>query len=212
MLNNLKNEIIIFSICIVTSISIIMISNNHWEKLFFQKEDALTTLNSSKDLYYSALNEEKLLSIFESKYKKLETQNIIENESRLDWVESLDSISTKYKIPYLKYKINKQSIITSDYLTQYYPGIDLYKSSMSLKMKLLHEGDLYTIINNLRKKTKGLFDIERCAIIRNETQVESILDSPTDKNFSASCILNWYTIKPKTTLSSENMLSQENYE
>ena len=209
MLNNLKNETIVFSISIIASIFIILITNNHWEKLFFQKEDALTSLNSSKELYYAALNKEKLLSIFENKYLALKNNEIIGSESRLDWVDTLDKISKQYKIPYLKYTINKQEKSTSEYLTQYYPGIKLYKSSMSLKMQLLHEGDLYTVLNNLRKKSRGLFDIERCAIIRNETQVESLLNSLTDKNFSASCILNWYTIQPEIISPNDDLLSQE---
>ncbi|VAW56449.1 hypothetical protein MNBD_GAMMA07-510, partial [hydrothermal vent metagenome] len=96
----------------------------------------------------------------------------------------------------------------SDNMAINYPDIDLLKSTMSLQMQLLHEGDLYTVINNLRLTTSGLFDVTRCAIIRNETQIKSLLDSATDKNFSASCTLNWYTIKAKNNESPDELLSQ----
>lgn len=91
--------------------------------------------------------------------------------------------------------MGKRQILSSNEITQNYPGIQLSKSVMTLNMQLLHEGDLYTIINNLHNNAKGLFDIKSCAIVRNLSQSNSLAESETDKNFSAKCELNWYTLQ-----------------
>ncbi len=195
MLNYLKREITIFIIAISLSIVAVTLSNNHFQDLSMQKDNAIYTLNQAKNTYYDAIEKKNRLSLFEEKYQALKKQGIIGEESRLNWVDSLENIRIKYKIPYIKYTIEQQQPFVSEILSQNYPAITLLKSTMILHMQLLHEGDLYTIINNLRIKAIGLFDVQSCAIIRNETQINSILDSPTDKNFSATCTLNWYTIK-----------------
>ncbi len=74
---------------------------------------------------------------------------------------------------------------------------------MKLDMQLLHEGDLYTILNALQRQTDGLFDTESCTINRNPTSIESLLDSATNKNFSANCEINWYTMQKKAFASPE---------
>ncbi|VAW57449.1 hypothetical protein MNBD_GAMMA07-2364, partial [hydrothermal vent metagenome] len=153
MLDSLKYEIATFIICVIISISMIIASNYYWDNLYYQKEDAIINLSQAKEAYYDAIEKDKLLKLFENKYEHLKKLGIIGNESRLDWVNSLDNISNTYKIPYLKYKIEKQQYVVSDNMAINYPDIDLLKSTMSLQMQLLHEGDLYTVINNLRLTT-----------------------------------------------------------
>ncbi len=198
MVNYLKTEITIFIIAITLSIIAITLSNNHLQQLTMKKDNSIYTLNQAKETYYDAIEKKDRLALFEEKYQDLKKQGIIGEESRLNWVDSLEKIRIKYKIPYIKYTIEQQKPFISDTLNKNYPAITLLKSTMILHMQLLHEGDLYTIINNLRKLSKGLFDVQSCSIIRNEMQVDSILDSLTDKNFSATCTLNWYTIKPES--------------
>ena len=196
--NNLHKELSIFLISIVISTIIIVISNSWWQTSYDEKTMAQSTLLQAKDRYYTALNQKKLLEKFEEKYDQLKSAGIVGEENRLNWVDSIEKITSSNKIPYIKYSIAKRIALKSPQLAQNYPGITLYKSAMTLEMQLLHEGDLYTVLNSLEKKAKGLFDIKNCTIIRNSTQVESLIDSQTNKNFSSKCELNWYTMQTKT--------------
>ncbi|RDH82643.1 MAG: hypothetical protein DIZ80_10200 [endosymbiont of Galathealinum brachiosum] len=198
ILKNLQKEISTFLITIALATILIVISQSWWQTSYDDKSLAQMDLNAAKDRYYTAINQKKLLEKFEESYNKLKTTGIVGEEERLNWVDTIENITANNKIPYLKYKIDKRQPINSGQLTQKFPGIELYKSPMSLEMQLLHEGDLYTIINNLHDKAKGLFDIRSCAIIRNTTSVESLVDSQTDRNFSAKCELNWYTMQKKS--------------
>jgi len=192
---NLQKEIAIFLISIVVATILFVVSNSWWHTSYNNKVMASDNLAEAKERYYSAINQKQLLKKFEAQYKKLISSGIVGDEDRLNWVDTIEKITANNKIPYLKYKIDKRQQLNSNEINQKYPGIQLLKSTMSLDMQLLHEGDLYTIINSLHKNAKGLFDIKSCAIVRNTTQVESLVDSQTDKNFSAKCELNWYTMK-----------------
>lgn len=197
-LKNLQKELATFLISIAVATLLIVVSHSWWQTSYNNKFNAEADLNEAKQRYYTAINQKLLLKEFEEKYEQLISSGIVGDEQRLNWVDTIEKITILNKIPYLKYKIDKRQSLNSNDISQKYPGIELLKSNMTLDMQLLHEGDLYTIINNLHKNAKGLFDIKSCAIIRNITQLESLVDSQTDKNFSAKCELNWYTMQKST--------------
>jgi len=192
---NLQKELATFLISIAVATILFVVSNSWWQTSYNNKVMAEDNLTEAKERYYSAINQKQILKEFEKKYKQLISSGIVGDEDRLNWVDTIEKITANNKIPYLKYKIDKRQELKSDEINQKYPGIQLLQSTMSLDMQLLHEGDLYTVINSLHDNAKGLFDIKSCAIIRNTTQIESLVDSQTDKNFSAKCELNWYTMK-----------------
>jgi len=201
---NLQNEIATFLISIVAATILIVVSHSWWQTSYNNKINAEADLNQAKERYYTAINQKQMLKQFEEKYNQLISSGIVGDEQRLNWVDTIEKITTLNKIPYLKYKIDKRENLNSNDISQKYPGIQLLKSTMTLDMQLLHEGDLYTVINSLHEKANGLFDIKSCAIVRNVTQLESLVDSQTDKNFSAKCELNWYTMqKSVVTLPNE---------
>jgi len=197
IIKNIQKEIIIFLICISIS-SLFLISAYSLKKTSYKNKNmASSQLKQSRDKYYNAVNKKLLLDKFEKQYEILMSAGIVGDENRLNWVDSLENIIKKDKIPYLKYKINKRQTFNSAMLSQSFPGIALYKSKMTLEMQLLHEGDLYTVLNSLSAHAKGLFDIQSCSIQRNLAPAESLLESATDKNFSVNCILNWFTMSNK---------------
>lgn len=199
ILKNLQKELATFLICIAIATVMFVVSNSWWQTSLNNKQLAEADLNEARERYFTAINQKKLLKLFEDKYVHLKKMGIIGDENRLNWVDSIEKITAENKIPYLKYKINKRQTAGSAELNKNYPQIELFKSTMTLQMQLLHEGDLYTVINALDKRALGLFDIKSCNITRNPTQAQSLLESTTDKNFSANCELNWYTMQKKSS-------------
>ena len=198
ILKNLSREFTVFFICLIIATVIFIFSDSMLESSRENKKREQQSLDEAKNRYYTALDRKRLLEEFEQSYIQLQKTGIVGDEDRLNWVDTIETITATHKIPYLKYKIDKQQLVNSAQLQQKYPGIDVFYSAMTLEMQLLHEGDLYAVINNLEKTANGLFDIQSCIINKNPTQSESILDSPTDKNFAAICVLNWYTMKKKS--------------
>jgi len=195
---NLKKEIVILLTCISLSIVLIVFSYNARESAYQKTQISKLNLKQAREKHYTSLNQKLLLDEFEPDYNLLKNSAIIGAEDRLNWIENLDKISQQYKIPYLKYNINKRQKFLSNEILQTYPAIELYKSNMSLQLQLLHEGDLNTVLNSLNKMARGLFDIYSCTINRNPTSNKSIINSQTDNNFTANCILNWYSIQKKS--------------
>lgn len=194
IIKNLKKEIITLLLCI-TIPSLFLISAYHWKRTSYENKNIVSSeLKQLRHKYYTALNQKLLLDKYENQYEAFISLGVIGDENRLNWVDVLGNLTKKDKVPYLKYKINERQIISSQTLLQSFPGITLYKSTMIMNMQILHEGDLYSVLNSLDAEAKGLFDIQSCSIQRNPTEIESLIESDTDKNFSVNCILNWYTL------------------
>lgn len=194
----MKKELTIFLLCIVIATTIIVISHSVLQSSIENKTAENNALISIKQRYYTAIERRGLLEKFEARFIALKKARVAGEEDRLNWVDTISNLTKNKKIPYLKYKIDKQEKITSNTLGLRYPDIDVYKSTMTLIMQLLHEGDLYTILNNLDKNAKGLFDVQSCTIAKNLTNDISLLEKDSDKNFASVCVLNWYTMQKKT--------------
>jgi len=196
--NSMKKELTVFLLSIIIAISIIVISHSVLETALENKKTQETSLENTKQRYYTAIQRRQILEKFEDRFITLKNSGIASNEHRLNWVDTISDIALHHKIPHLKYTINKQEKIKSNNLSSRYPDIDIFKSTMTLNMQLLHEGDLYTILNSLDNSAKGLFDVQICSIIRNSVQNASLTDKDTDTNFASVCVLNWYTMHKKT--------------
>jgi len=208
-LKSLQNEIGIFLVSLVVSATIIIVSSMYKESAIEDKQMTSQQLEDAKQRYYVAIDRKKLLKEFENRFKQLEKQGVVGDEQRLNWIDIIEETTKTKKIPYVKYKINKQDPVVQNDVRGAFPGIEVFHSSMMLEMQLLHEGDLYTLINQLNAKAKGLFDIENCEISRNRNIQGTLLEATTDRNFNAKCKLNWYTMKP---LSAESLANQEEEE
>ena len=194
----MQKELTVFLLSIVIATSIIVISHSILQSSIENKTTQNTALINVKQRYYTAIERRQLLEEFESRFISLQKAGIATTEDRLNWVDVITNMTKDKKIPYLKYKIDKQIKVKPGSLSSRYPDIDVYKSTMTLNMQLLHEGDLYTIINHLDRKAKGLFDVESCTIAKNQTQNTPLLEKDSDKNFASVCVLNWYTMQKKT--------------
>ena len=198
ILKNTQNQIVIFLLSIIIATTIIIISHSVLETAIENKNTHNNSLNSVKQKYYTAIDRKLLLEKFNSRYTALINQNIAGTEDRLNWIDAIESIVSTNNIPYMKYKIGKQIKLKSNNLNSKYPDIDVLKSTMTLEMQLLHEGDLYTVINKLNKLANGLFDIQNCSISMNTSNSLSLIERDSDTNFASVCVLNWYTMQKKS--------------
>ncbi len=202
-----QKEIVLFLLVLLISVIVVVVSQAVWSSSKETLQSAQSDLDYARERYYEAIDRKRLLALYEKKYQELINNGIVGNENRLNWVDVIESATVRFKIPYIKYRIEKRKAVSSVRLSFRYPDIKLFKSSMTLEMQLLHEGDLFNIINHLDKVARGLFDIQSCSISRNYRTEISLLDSTTGKNFTALCKLNWYTMQKQTAITpdSENV-------
>ena len=66
---------------------------------------------------------------------------------------------------------------------------------MDLNMGLLHEEDLFALLEGLRLSIKNLFTVDSCIINRSGGVDQKLATKST--NLSANCQLRWVTIDAK---------------
>jgi hypothetical protein len=194
-LKPLQKELLIFIACMLLAATVIYLSYSTLQTARENRAAQQQTLDAAKDRFYLAVERKALLDKYSEPYAELPKKHIVGEENRLSWVDAIETIAEQLQLPYLKYRIEKREPLDNKTLAKAFPGIDVFYSSMTLEMQLLHEGDLYRLLQQLQGNADGLFDLQRCAIHQNNVVRDSVLQSRTSKNFSSVCVLNWYTLQ-----------------
>jgi hypothetical protein len=138
-------------------------------------------------------NEQEDLQGYYHQYQNLVEQNIIGEEKRLDWIESIEKIRSRLNIFSVRYKLDPQE--TLDMVGTDLPGssFDLRRSNMTLGLSLLHEGQLLNFIEALSEEAKGMYLLDSCVLTRNDL-IRKLKFTP---NLEAECTLGWITLNEK---------------
>lgn len=200
LLIRLRTELYFLFICLLLSAVLITISFSQ----LYQAEEHVslsqTELSSAKRQYYQSVDSQTRFNTYESQYLALYDTGIFNDDSRLNWLDTINKISKEPQMPLLKYKLNKAEQLTLPNIIKTYPGINIYASNMTLNMKLLHEGDLYHLLNALDRADVGLFNVRKCTLILNKKFKNSFsINTLNQNNIAATCELDWYTLKLEGT-------------
>ncbi|MBI3776804.1 MAG: hypothetical protein HY273_14880, partial [Gammaproteobacteria bacterium] len=65
-------------------------------------------------------------------------------------------------------------------------------SEMTLRLDLLHEGNLLAFLHDLSVQNAGIFNLKSCVIDRVQPEIST---STTAPNITAQCKLIWHTIQ-----------------
>ena len=136
----------------------------------------------------------QILVDHEDNYYSLKDRAVIGDENRLSWVEVIQRVANERGLVSVKYNIASQEQEKDENLKSDFPGIDVFRSVMSLDMKLMHEGDFFALLDALKKEAKGLFVVDSCNI---ELLNPGVAPSTEEDNIRAVCELSWYTMKKK---------------
>jgi hypothetical protein len=83
----------------------------------------------------------------------------------------------------------QQPVVTDPSLSM--ADMQLLASQITIRLGLLHEGDLINLLDDLKKQGMGLYVPQRCLISRREGTSAGGLQPSLD----ASCTLAWLTLK-----------------
>lgn len=146
-----------------------------------QLTDARNKLNAARD-------DRDNLSTYASEYQAWEKYKVIGEEQRLDLIEGLETLRKKNYVLDFKYSIAPQAAYTP------VPAVssgnyDLRQSTMTLQIDLLHEEQLISFFDGLRKNIKGWFMLDHCSVARATATTGSAAQ------LKAECTGSWLTIK-----------------
>jgi len=171
----------------------LLISSSFYFKEQMKKEYVRNNavFQSISQKYLAVDEEEKLIRKYYPGFIKLYNQGVIGKEHRLNWIEVLRSAGEAIMLPSLSYEIKSQNIYTPAFsvnLGRY----QIFSSEMSLDMQLLHEGDLFSLLESLDKNAKGLYSMSRCSM---DNRLPGTTEAISAANISVKCDVIWFTIK-----------------
>lgn len=148
-------------------------------------------LDAARQNHARTAAEQENIRRYLAPYQALLADKQIGEERRLDWIDALSRIRQQRKFFPMEYDIASRRPYTFTGL----PSANTLKisaSRMNIKLSLLHEGDLFTLLNDLRTRKAGLFALDHCDIARNPQ--EKGKPPQLAPNLAAECALDWLTV------------------
>ena len=150
-----------------------------------------TRLNSETKRFKTLSDKTLLVAEYENEFKKYQPIEQYETENRLYWLDSLDKIRVKYKIPKLTYSISKQQPYNYKDKLINQRGLKVKVSEIKLSMNLMHEGDLVSVVRDLNNIKSSLHVVNSCELERLSNKQKSA----ARPNIKATCFIKWFTFK-----------------
>ena len=160
-----------------------------------ENETALQTqqnlLNQARQKLQSSGLEKDTIMQYLPAYNELLASGFIGEERRIEWIEALRQIHAQHKLFSIDYSIGLQE----NYKPSFLPNLGnfrLNRSVMSLKLDMLHEGDILVLLDGMREQSTP-FIVRDCEIQRpigaavNAKNVVS--------NMQATCEIDWLTLR-----------------
>lgn len=186
----IKRSLILFVTMLIFSTAIITASNSYVEHAYEGRQSEKRAMRIWKNKIDGSRESNKIIDQYENRYLELVKNSIVGEENRLDWLENIQAIANARGMPSVKYNLSSQKMIEDKAGQHRAKGLTVFRSDMTLDMKMAHEGDLFAILNTLEKRAKGLFVVDQCVI---EKLSNPSLNS--NENMAARCELGWYTFK-----------------
>lgn len=118
-------------------------------------------------------------------------------EDRLDWVELLDRAQKMRKITDFQYEFAAQRAVDDGLIPigASGGGYDFNASQQRVSMKVLHEGDVWNFIDDVKREAKAFILVRSCTFTRLPP---APIDRGTGPYIGAECLLEWITIRERT--------------
>lgn len=181
---------IFITVCLIT-VSIVTASYYYRQAMQQEYTASQSTFRNISSRYLQVDQEEMLIKKYYPEFLDLYKSGLIGKEKRLDWIESLQSISEVLEIPSLRYEISSQEPLPES-LPIDTGRFRIYQSVMQVNMDMLHEIDLIRFLERINKVAQGLYTVSSCSLTRRTKDVDTTSEQA---NVSAECELDWYSIK-----------------
>jgi len=180
---------LVFIFVLLVSVASIVASYVYMDGVSDERLKANRAMRVWQSRINDSVQNNQIIEQFETNFIKLVEQGVVGEEERLNWFETVQATAKRRGMPLVKYSISSRTLLKDKDIKRAYPGIDVFKSTMTLSINMGHEGDLFVLLNDL-EKAKGLFAIDKCDIKKIMQKEEGSVN-----NMQAYCELGWYTFR-----------------
>jgi hypothetical protein len=187
----LRRPLIILAVAAIVSAAVAVVGFEYEKAQREEYQVAMSTLRTTHQRYSDLVKDIDLLDQYRNLYSEYKSSGLVGDERRLSWIESLGLTNEVLRLPVLTYNLNPQEEFTR-------PGLKvqrdvLVKSSpMNLSIGMLHEEDLFALLEGLRLSIQNLFTVDQCSLVR-QTSVHLSLETKKS-NLISNCTIRWVTI------------------
>lgn len=140
----------------------------------------------------------RILAEIMPRYERLRQRGLVGVESRMGWMESLKEAEQSLKLPApIRYKLEPARPLVPPFPPPPNSGFQLFSSRMELTLGLLHEGDLFNLIDFLEKKRVGVYHIRQCGLRHQPRDPkEGAATGPgPGVNLQGGCVMEWFSLR-----------------
>ncbi|MDT8452259.1 MAG: hypothetical protein RQ936_05880 [Gammaproteobacteria bacterium] len=179
----IKKPLMLFMAVIIVAITLVAASDRYIKHAYEGRQSENRAMRLWKNKIDGSRESNRIIDQYETDYLALVKNNIIGEENRLNWLETIQETANAKGLLSVKYNVSSQRLVEDKTGQHSMQGLKIYRSQMTLDMEMAHEGDLFSMLNTLHKKAQGLFTVDKCVI------------ESTGKRIHAYCDLSWYSFK-----------------
>ena len=148
-------------------------------------------LAQARQKYQSSGQEKETITRFLPAYNQLLVSGFIGEERRIEWIENLRQVHHQNKLFNIDYSVGLQETYKPSFLPNM-GNFRLNRSIMSVKLDMLHEGDLLALLDGLKEQATP-FIVRDCEIKRPIGA--GINSRDLTSNMQAACEIDWLTLR-----------------
>lgn len=186
----IRRALLVFLSVTIVSVLAVVGSDSFMEEAYMDEQSEKRAMRIWRNKIDGSRVSNRIIDEYESSYTSLVNRHIVGEENRLSWFETIQSTTTARGMPSVKYNITSQKLVKDVSGQHAAKGLKVFRSRMTLDIKMAHEGDLFAMLNNLEDKAKGLFTVDKCDIEIIDTGSKVLKE-----NMHSFCELSWYTFK-----------------
>nr|VFK35297.1 MAG: hypothetical protein BECKMB1821I_GA0114274_11104 [Candidatus Kentron sp. MB]VFK77224.1 MAG: hypothetical protein BECKMB1821H_GA0114242_11124 [Candidatus Kentron sp. MB] len=193
----LRGASIFLGIFVVIGLSLIISSSLFLEELENRHKTAERYLGNARVEYRQLDGETVTVGTYFPLFERLQKAGLIGEEHRLSWLNALQNAGKRLRLSKLRYSISSREPYAN------FPVNDgpyrVYASDMELRVGLLHEGELFSLLGELDRHAIGVYSVVYCRLRRtgwerSEISIQHTKQAPKQTNIDSECVLRWYTL------------------
>ncbi len=190
----LLRPLIMLGVGILVSAALIVVGYQYEAAQREDYDKAVGELRATHKRYSNLVRDLELIEQYRSLYNEYKASGLVGKERRLSWVESLQSANQVLRLPTLTYNLQPQEDFKRpDFKVR--RDVVVMSSPMDLTIGMLHEEDLFALLEVLRQSIRSLFTVDSCSMTRS-TPIGRSLDTKKP-NLRTRCTIRWVTIDAK---------------
>jgi hypothetical protein len=164
---------------------------------------AKSSLQQQQNINLEAIQSAAVLNQYLTPYRTLQEQGVIAQPKRLQWLETLQTTVNHNLIPTMRFVLSPTATASVANTIYLHETLVVKVTPMRVEFALLHEGDLYRLLRDVKAHSEGLYSAENCEITRSEEESAApqgeIQSLQSKAGFKGYCHLLWYSLADITS-------------